>query len=108
MAYYDPNGREVTAADALSNGKLRNGYRQTFNPGERLSFDMLMFDAAPRQRLTDEQRHREVINTLRKGRYLNMGGFIEAADSENPARPTAPSGMSPKDAVAYLRKARYA
>jgi hypothetical protein len=167
MAYIDPNGREVTAADALSNGKLRNGYRQTMSPGEYLSFDMLLMDAKPKsdqtsidaelretiarlaknnnqtpeeylaatpmaqiQRLASEaavkvvealsgkgiasqmsdaeKRGREAVDHLRKHRYNGYGAFIQAADTENPVRPTIPSGMSPTDAVAYLRKARYA
>jgi len=55
-----------------------------------------------------EKRGRATIDFLRKHRYNGYGAFIEAADSKNPVRPTIPSGMTPTDAIAYLRKARYA
>lgn len=59
------------------------------------------------QRLDDQKRHRETMDILRKGRFTGYGKFIEAADTDNPVRPTVPIGMAPTDAVAYLRKARY-
>lgn len=55
-----------------------------------------------------DQRARDATEILRKQRYSGYGKFIEAGDTDNPVRPTIPTGMAPTDAVAYLRKARYA
>lgn len=164
--FFNPQGREVTAADALIGGRLRPGFKEILTDGESLHANILMMDAKPKpggtsidaalretiatlakgagitpaeylartplaeiqklaaktamevletmsgsgvaSKLADEKRARENVDFLRRNRYSGYGKFIEASDSEDPVRPSIPSGMSTTDAVAYLRKARYA
>lgn len=170
--FLNPQGVEVSQADAMIGGTLRPGFKKILSDGEYIHSNIMMMDSmrlpdaktkggdtsidaalraaiatlAKQQGLTpadflatmplaelqklaaetasnvletmsgqgvaaklaDEKRQREVTDMLRKARYSGYGSFIEAADGENPVRPTIPSGMSPTDATAYLRKARYA
>lgn len=47
--YIDSAGREVAASQALDNvGKIRPGFNQVLETGERAHFDIMMRDAAPR------------------------------------------------------------
>ncbi len=127
MAYFDPNGREVTAADALSNGKLRNGYRQTMKPGDYVSFDMNFMDAKPKGSETSiDAALRAKIATLAKNAGQTPEQYLAATPLAEIQKMAAQVAMEVletmsgggiasrladekrgRDAVDYLRRNRF-
>jgi hypothetical protein len=78
--YFSPNGTPCTADEAMTAGRLRAGFKEIVAPGEYVSFDLALRDAAPPastssvyltdtpSRMTDAERSR----ALAAGRYAEV------------------------------------
>lgn len=108
--FLNPQGVEVSQADAMIGGTLRPGFKKILSDGESIHMNIMMMDSlrAPTiNRPTDRVRDMATAKLMSSARYNGCTAMIEAADSDNPSPPSF-KAHSPGDVSAIIRNARYA
>lgn len=108
--FLNPQGVEVSQADAMIGGTLRPGFKKILSDGESIHMNIMMMDslrahtAHPTANRVNDMATAKLMSAARYHGYTAM---IEAADGDNPSPPSF-KAHSPSDVSAIIRNARYA